>query len=69
VCNSANPFNLSSVIVVLFQLLSLRSAEKDLLHETDPTGTAGDANDTACLYFKVNVFFPFIDHCVVQLEE
>jgi hypothetical protein len=31
--------------------------------------TAGDANDTACLYFKVNVFFPFIDHCVVQLEE
>ena len=31
--------------------------------------TAGDANDTACLYFKVNVFFPFIDHCVAQLEE
>jgi hypothetical protein len=31
--------------------------------------TAGDANDTACRYFKVNVFVPFIGHCVPQLEE
>jgi hypothetical protein len=28
--------------------------------------TAGDVNDTACRYFKVNVFFP---SCVAQLEE
>jgi hypothetical protein len=31
--------------------------------------TAGDGNDTASRYFKVNVFCPFIDHCVAQLEQ
>ncbi|CAC5419176.1 unnamed protein product [Mytilus coruscus] len=31
--------------------------------------TAGVASDTASKYFKINVFFPFIDHCVAQPEE
>lgn len=31
--------------------------------------TAGDINDTALQYYKVNVFFPFIDHCLNQLED
>ena len=27
--------------------------------------TAGDIDDMAMQYFKVNVFFPFIDHCLM----
>jgi hypothetical protein len=31
--------------------------------------TAGEIDDTAMQYFKVNVFFPFIDHCLMQLDQ
>jgi len=31
--------------------------------------TAGKIGDMAMQYFKVNVFFPFIDHCLVQLDQ
>jgi hypothetical protein len=31
--------------------------------------TAGEIDNTAMLYFKVNVFFPFIDHCLLQLDQ
>ncbi|KAJ8311031.1 hypothetical protein KUTeg_011415 [Tegillarca granosa] len=30
---------------------------------------AGDACDSALVYFRINMFYPFIDHCVAQLEE
>jgi hypothetical protein len=30
--------------------------------------TAGEIDDTAMQYFKVNVVFPFIDHCLMQLD-
>ena len=30
--------------------------------------TAGEIDATAMQYFKVNVFFPFIDHCLMQLD-
>ena len=31
--------------------------------------TAGEIDNTAMQYFKVNVFFPFIDHCLMQLDQ
>ena len=31
--------------------------------------TAGEIDNTAMQYFKVNVFFPFIDHCIMQLDQ
>ena len=31
--------------------------------------TAGEIDDTAMQYFKVNVFFPFIDHCLMQSDQ
>ena len=31
--------------------------------------TAGEIDDTAMQYFKVNVFFPFTDHCLMQLDQ
>jgi hypothetical protein len=31
--------------------------------------TAGEIDDTAMYYFKVNVFFPFIDHYLMQLDQ
>ena len=27
--------------------------------------TAGEIDDTAMQYFEVNVFFPFIEHCII----
>jgi hypothetical protein len=30
---------------------------------------AGEIDDTAMQYFKVNVFFPFIDHCLMKLDQ
>ena len=36
-CN-ANPLRRSSVMVVLFHVFSLRKAEEDLSHGTEPTG-------------------------------
>jgi hypothetical protein len=30
--------------------------------------SAGEIGDMAMQYFKVNVFFPFIDYCLMQLE-
>jgi hypothetical protein len=30
---------------------------------------AGEIGDTAMQYFKVNAFFPFIDHCLMQLDQ
>ena len=32
-----------------------------------PTG--GEIDNTTMLYFKVNVLFPFIDHCLLQLDQ
>lgn len=31
--------------------------------------TAGEVDDSASRYYKLNVFFPFIDHCLAQLDE
>jgi hypothetical protein len=31
--------------------------------------TAGEIDDMAMQYFKVNVFFPFVDHCLMQLGQ
>jgi hypothetical protein len=31
--------------------------------------TAGELDNTAMLYFKVKVFFPFIDHFLLQLDQ
>jgi hypothetical protein len=31
--------------------------------------TAGEIDNTAMQYFKLNVFFPFIDHCLIQLDQ
>ena len=31
--------------------------------------SAGEIFDTAMQYFKENVFFPFIDHCLMQLDQ
>ena len=35
----------------------------------DHRSTAGEIDDRAIQYFKVNVFFPFIDHCLMQLDQ
>ena len=39
--------------------------ERRMVHRS----TAGEIDDTAMQYFKVNVFFPFIDHCLMQLDQ
>ena len=31
--------------------------------------TAGEIDDSAMQYFKVNVFFPFIGHCLMQIDQ
>jgi hypothetical protein len=31
--------------------------------------TAGEIDDMAMQYFKVNVFFPFVDHCLMRLGQ
>ena len=31
--------------------------------------TAGEIDDTDMQYFKVNVFFPFTDHCLMLLDQ
>ena len=31
--------------------------------------TAGEIDDATMQYFKANVFFPFIDHCLMQLDQ
>ena len=35
----------------------------------DHRSTAGEIDDRAIQYFKMNVFFPFIDHCLMQLDQ
>ena len=38
--------------------------ERRMVHRS----TAGEIDDTAMQYFKVNVFFPFCDHCLMQFR-